>query len=108
MRLRNSPATERWSGLKRSARRPWLEVNAWESRSPIATAQDRRLLIDQSGTVVAARNRLVAQPMSVIVPESLATPAVPAPFTDPLRLPLAPVKRPVPPTITSVSVPKEG
>ena len=57
----------------------------------------------------ACRSRpFIGQVVNVIVPESLATPAVPAACTDPLRLPLAPVKTPVPPTITSVSVPEAG
>jgi hypothetical protein len=45
---------------------------------------------------------------SVIVPESLIALAGPAAVTDPLRVPLAPVKVPVPPTITSLSVPEPG
>jgi hypothetical protein len=56
---------------------------------------------------VAAPNPF-AQVASVIVPDSLITLTRPAAVTDPLRFPLAPVKLPVPPTITSVSVPELG
>ena len=44
----------------------------------------------------------------MIVPDSLTAFAGPLALTDPLRVPLAPVNVPVPPTITSVSVPELG
>jgi hypothetical protein len=43
-----------------------------------------------------------AQVVSVIVPESFATPVSPAPVTDPVKVPDARANMPVPPTITSV------
>ena len=62
----------------------------------------------EGGDARAAAALVTAQVVNVIVPESLMALWKAAADTRPPRVPVAPVKTPVPPTITSVSVPEKG
>ena len=64
------------------------------------------LIVSSNGGRAAAERRPPppAQDANVIVPESRTVARSPVPFTVPLKVPLAPAKTPVPPTITSVNV----